>query len=307
MPRPKSSKADKAAKREAKPAPEPEPAPAPEPKPDGWRRYDLIARGSARPSPAGTATFVGLRLLDLPLQYHLLRSGVAEQLVARLGLLPSSSLAGAAVGTARTGVALLDRLGLSSTQLLLLAAATGAAAKQLLWLAYLNGQEFPPRAAALVAAYNTALNVGNALLFAAAATSSAAGSPGLRVSLFSGDVPLAAVVGAGAVAVGLAVETVAEYQRKAFKADARHRSRLCTVGLWRYVRHANYLGYALWRGGYCMIATGWVGGLLFGLVQGWDLGTRAAGVLDEYCSEKYGQQWARYKQEVPYRLVPGLY
>lgn len=306
MPRPKSSKADKAAKREAKPAPDPEPGPEAESKPDGWRRYDLIARGSGRHSPAGTAAFVGLRLLDLPLQYHLLRSGVAEQIVARLGLVPSLASA-AAVGTARTGVALLDRLELSPTQLLLLAAATGAAVKQLFWLAYLNEQEFPPKAAAPVAAYNTALNAGNALLFAAAATSSAVGSPGPRVPLFGGAVPLAAVVGAGAVAVGLAVETVAEYQRKAFKADARNRGQLCTVGLWRYARHVNYLGYALWRGGYCMLATGWVGGLLFGLAQGWDLGTRAAGVLDEYCSEKYGEQWARYKQEVPSRLVPGLY
>jgi hypothetical protein len=37
------------------------------------------------------------------------------------------------------------------------------------------------------------------------------------------------------------------------------------------------------------------------------LGTRAVDVLDAYCSERYGEQWTRFKRDVPYKLVPGIY
>jgi steroid 5-alpha reductase family enzyme len=49
---------------------------------------------------------------------------------------------------------------------------------------------------------------------------------------------LAAVVTLAAIGV----ETVADAQLKRFAADAAHRGRIADVGLWRWVRHPNYVG-----------------------------------------------------------------
>jgi len=56
-----------------------------------------------------------------------------------------------------------------------------------------------------------------------------------------------------------------------------------------------------------MVATGWIGGLAMGFWQGWDLSSRAVQVLDAYCTDRYGEQWAQFKREVPYKIVPGVY
>ncbi|KAK5637135.1 hypothetical protein RRF57_012847 [Xylaria bambusicola] len=105
----------------------------------------------------------------------------------------------------------------------------------------------------------------------------------------------------------MAIETLSERQRAGFKARAENKGRVCKEGLWSWARHVNYFGYVLWRGGYCMVSCGWIGGVLMGLLQGWDLGTRAVAVQDEYCSAKYGEQWSQFKRDVPYRIVPGVY
>jgi steroid 5-alpha reductase family enzyme len=62
---------------------------------------------------------------------------------------------------------------------------------------------------------------------------------------------LAAAVTLGAIAV----EAVADAQLKRFAADPGHRGQVATVGLWRWVRHPNYLGEI----------TFWWGLWLFGL------------------------------------------
>lgn len=264
---------------------------------------DLIRRGSKKPAPAGTATFIGLRLLDIPWQYHLLHNGAADRALALVGL--SAISHGDALSN--TGIALLDNLGLPLPRLLLVAMATGSTLKQIFWQAYLSQEEFPVSSALPVSIYNTLLNTVNTLLFVCASTSSWFSGPTVTVPVLGGRVPLSILVGALAYAAGITIETLSEYQRKVFKRDPRNQGKVCKVGLWRWARHINYFGYALWRGGYCMAASGWVGGLAMGLFQGWDLSSRAVTVLDEYCTDRYGEQWAQFKKEVPYRMVPGIY
>ena len=283
--------------------------------PDGKpkkKQLDLINRGVKRSTPLGTATFIGMRLADIPWQYHLLHNGAAERALSAVGL---SSVAATTAGTAATatGIALLDRLDLPLPRLLLLVMAAGSSAKQIFWLTYLSAEEFPVSAAVPVGIFNTAVNSLNAVLIAGAATSSLVGS-GPRLSSIIpgaspayGDLPLSVFAGALLYAAGITIETLSEYQRKRFKQVARNQGKVCKVGLWRWARHVNYFGYALWRGGYAMVGCGWAGGLLMGLWMGWDLSSRAVSVLDQYCSKRYGEQWAQFKKEVPYRIVPGLY
>lgn len=54
--------------------------------------------------------------------------------------------------------------------------------------------------------------------------------------------------------VGLGGEAIADRQLAAFRADPRHRGRVCQVGLWRYSRHPNYFFEWLHWWGYVALA-----------------------------------------------------
>lgn len=56
-------------------------------------------------------------------------------------------------------------------------------------------------------------------------------------------------------AVGLACETIADWQLARFKANPAHRGQVFDRGLWRYTRHPNYFGdFCVWWGIYLMAA-----------------------------------------------------
>ncbi|RYP83092.1 hypothetical protein DL770_005433 [Monosporascus sp. CRB-9-2] len=291
---------------------------APSPSPQSPRRSakqhrDLVQRGRKKPSPLGTATFVGLRLLDIPLQYALLSPSynLGRRLLSALRITPFPPTTVRSPSLLTTGIAALDGLGVGGA--VLVAMAAGSSLKQILWVTYLSAEEFTPRAVVTVGLFNALFNSVNSLLFLAAATTSLRSLPTIvlpssgRSSRGMAALPLSVAVGAALYATGLALETVSEWQRRAFKARPENAGNVCKVGLWRWARHINYFGYSLWRGAYAMAASGWIGGLVVGFLQGRDLGTRAVDVLDEYCSGRYGDQWAQFKREVPYRIIPGVY
>ncbi|KAI0410995.1 hypothetical protein F5X98DRAFT_71428 [Xylaria grammica] len=304
--------------------------------PDRKKHFDLIRRGEKKPTLSGTLTFVGLRLADIPLQHALLSrsptaagSSLGVRILSSLGLrtifthtstalpssllLPISNLASpsAAPTAGRASLGWMAPLAdLPPTSLLLLLMAAGSAAKQIYWQVALSQESFPASAAAAVSVYNTAVNSANALLFLALGTTSLLSRPLVSFPSSSPDrfsLPLSTIVGTLLYVVGMGIETVSERQRAEFKSRSENKGKVCKEGLWSWARHVNYFGYALWRGGYCMVGCGWIGGLLMGLWQGWDLSQRAVTVNDEYCSGRYGEQWVRFKQEVPYRIIPGIY
>ncbi|KAI0965622.1 hypothetical protein F4678DRAFT_327664 [Xylaria arbuscula] len=307
------------------------------------KHFDLIRRGEKKPTLLGTLTFVGLRLADIPLQHTLLShssptssapGGLGVRILTSLGLrtifthtstaLPSSLLlpitALTSSPSSRSGYAALGWMAplatLTPTSLILLLMSAGSTAKQLYWHLALSQDSFPAPAAAAVSGYNTFVNSANALLFLALGTTSLLSRPRISFPFPSTTsatptevftLPLSTIVGTLLYVAGMAIETISERQRAEFKSRVENKGKVCTEGLWRWARHVNYFGYALWRGGYCMVGSGWVGGLVMGVWQGWDLSSRAVEVNDEYCSNKYGEQWARFKREVPYRIVPGVY
>ncbi|TPX14109.1 uncharacterized protein E0L32_000503 [Thyridium curvatum] len=266
-------------------------------------RYDLINRSEKGTSAAGLLTFVGLRALDPFLQYKILAGGWGAAVLSRLGL---AVVAGQPA--ARTGVSLIDGLGLSLPQLVVLAMAVGSVAKQVFWVAYLNNEVFGPGPAAVVTVYNALFNSANSLMLTAAATSAAlyAGAGGVRIPGL-GFLPLPVAAGAALYAAGVTAETAAELQRKRFKDDPANRGRICDRGLWGLVRHANYAGYAVWRAGYCLASGGLAALFTVGMQPFVDFSTRAIPTMDEYMTGRYGERWAQYKRDVPYRLIPGLW
>jgi len=114
-------------------------------------------------------------------------------------------------------------------------------------------------------------------------------------------------IGSVLYAIGLFLETGSEVQRKAFKDKPENAGKICDEGLWRWARHINYGGYALWRAGYALAAGGWSAGLVMALVQGYHFANIGITNLDYYMSNRYSGQWAKYKQDVKWLLLPGIY
>jgi steroid 5-alpha reductase family enzyme len=189
----------------------------------------------------------------------------------------------------------------------LLAMAVGSSVKQILWLTYICREEFTLPASLAVAAFNTAMNAGNALLLFSAATSATLASPSIPIPWTSQSVSLPIAVGTILYAVGIVLETVPELQRKWFKDQPENKGKICRTGLWGLARHINYGGYTLWRGGYSLAAGGWIAGAAQAAFQAYNFTGRAASAMDEYMTGKYGEQWRRYKNDVQYLLLPGIY
>ncbi|EFQ33236.1 hypothetical protein CGRA01v4_08702 [Colletotrichum graminicola] len=264
------------------------------------KNFDLIKRGVKKPNVPGTLTFIGLRGLDPFLQYQLIAGGLGASILGRIGV-RSIPLDVAALST--TAISILDNLSLPLPHLILLGMSVGSFAKHAYWLVFLSAEEFPVSNAIPVSFYNTLVNSANSLLLIAASTS-VLNSP----RYFPGTaLPYQVVLGSALYAVGMFLETASEWQRKQFKDRPENKGKVIKSGLWSWARHINYGGYAMWRAGYCMAASGFIGGTIMGVWQAVDFLTRGVPALNEYCSKRYGEQWTQFKKEVPWVLIPGIY
>jgi steroid 5-alpha reductase family enzyme len=70
----------------------------------------------------------------------------------------------------------------------------------------------------------------------------------------SGTMGPLAWAGAALAAVGIAFETIGDWQLARFKADAANRGKVLDTGLWRFTRHPNYFGDACVGWGLFLIA-----------------------------------------------------
>jgi steroid 5-alpha reductase family enzyme len=70
-------------------------------------------------------------------------------------------------------------------------------------------------------------------------------------------------MGAGLSLLGLLIETIADAQKFLFKRDPGNRERIMQSGLWRYSRHPNYFGEAVFWWGIGLMGVrvewGWIG------------------------------------------------
>uniref|UniRef100_A0A087XN24 7-dehydrocholesterol reductase n=2 Tax=Poecilia TaxID=8080 RepID=A0A087XN24_POEFO len=91
-------------------------------------------------------------------------------------------------------------------------------------------------------------------------------------------------------------------------ADGRsHRSKLLTSGFWGVARHFNYTGDLMGSLAYCA-ACGFGHILPYFYIVYMTILLVHRCVRDEHrCSSKYGKDWRRYTDTVPYRLIPGLF
>jgi protein-S-isoprenylcysteine O-methyltransferase Ste14 len=264
-----------------------------DPRSDASKKKDLIARGDYTPTPAGKAIFFFLRGIEPALQYSILAHGLGTSVLHRVGLrtLPPGL-------PTRTGISLIDGLGLSPYRLVLLGMAVGAAVKQNIWVTALSGEPMPVVGAIGISVFNAVFNSLSTYAFLTTATSAST----------EADFPQPALlIGGSLYVVGIMTELIAEIQRKRFKTDPNNKGKAYTGGLWSFARHINYGGYTIWRAGYAMAGGGYTLGALVGAFFAWDFTQRAIPILSEYCEKRYGAQWEEFKQKTPYQLIPYIY
>jgi steroid 5-alpha reductase family enzyme len=120
-----------------------------------------------------------------------------------------------------------------------------------------------------------------------------------------------AVVGIVVWAAGFVIETAADAQKSAFKANDGNRGQFITTGLWRYSRHPNYFGEILVWWGIFLYAVPFLHGAAFAVVAGplfiTVLLLFVSGIppLERSADEKYGDDpaYREYKRRTSI-LVP---
>uniref|UniRef100_A0A3Q2PSM6 7-dehydrocholesterol reductase n=1 Tax=Fundulus heteroclitus TaxID=8078 RepID=A0A3Q2PSM6_FUNHE len=86
-----------------------------------------------------------------------------------------------------------------------------------------------------------------------------------------------------------------------------HRSKLLTSGFWGVARHFNYTGDLMGSLAYCA-ACGFSHILPYFYIVYMTILLVHRCIRDEHrCSSKYGKDWKRYTDAVPYRLIPGVF
>jgi protein-S-isoprenylcysteine O-methyltransferase Ste14 len=204
----------------------------------------LLDRGVYRSNIPGSATFIGLRAADPALQYGILRYGLGSSLFAKVGLstLPA--------GPPNTGT-FFDALGLSPYRLIIFGMTSVTAVRQIVWHWLIQREMMDPAAAAAISAFNVVVDTLGSILFTLSATSAS-----LSGSASFPQTPL--LLGAGLFVVGSTLETVADAQVALYKKGGKNEGKLYTAGLSGLTRHANYVGYTIWRTGFAMACGGYV-------------------------------------------------
>ncbi len=105
--------------------------------------------------------------------------------------------------------------------------------------------------------------------------------------------------------LGSYLNTGSELQRKKFKDNPKNKGKLHTQGLFRLVRHPNYLGDSLWVSGWAMMTRNWWAGLIaLACISGFVLGFIPQ--LSAYLASRYGEQYEAWTKKTK-KLVPYIY
>lgn len=228
------------------------------------------------PSPFGKSVFVGLRAADVFWQYNLLYRGWGIQLIEKLG------------GQAVPSSVVLSPLTLTRLQPyygLVTLLSLGSSIKQILHITLVSEQAMDVGSGFTIALFNTTFNTVNTLLSLWAMTSSV--SAGLDSTNFIKTLLSPQIgVGLAAYAIGLSVEAVSEFQRKAFKQDPRNKGKPYGGGLFSLATHINYGAYTVWRAAYALTCGGFVWSATTFTFFFHDFCTRGVPVLDDYMTQK---------------------
>lgn len=258
-------------------------------------KFDAINRGVKGSSPFGTSLFIGLRTLDVFIQYGILAKGLADPILSRLHF-----------ATVSTSSSPIVAFGLPLKPLIMLGMAAGTVIKQIYWVLFIQQEALPVAGALPIAFFNTLFNSPNSILSMTTAATYFAPAVLTTGDEQTGLSPLF-LIGTVQFLLGNIIEVGSEIQRRNYKKDPKNAGKPYTGGLFNLARHINYGAYSMMRSGYALAAGGWVwGSIIAGFFFG-DFASRGVPILDEYCTKRYGASWLEFKKKVPYKLIPGIY
>ncbi|KID96725.1 hypothetical protein MAJ_07352, partial [Metarhizium majus ARSEF 297] len=255
---------------------------------------DFVPRGNKSSSPFNTTLYLSLRAVDCYWQYLVLSQAYGSALIKLLG--------GSIIATPEpyrehhASTPHFDALGLSGYRLVLLAMNVIAAAKHFWFVLNVAEEAWTLTGAIVVGLDNILFDTLNNFLFLCAATSatSQAGETTWNPYL---------AVGLALFIIGIAAECTCEVNRGQFKLNPQNSGKPYTTGLFAIVRHPNYTAFTIWRAGLAVATSGVTYGILIATFFMWDFSNRAVPALDEYCSKRYGDMWADYKQKTRWTLI----
>ncbi|KAM0747089.1 hypothetical protein T439DRAFT_329336 [Meredithblackwellia eburnea MCA 4105] len=230
------------------------------------------------------ALFVALRVGGVGVQQAMWSRGWAAKALYTVGL--------------RTGEGLLFNPSPGTVPGTLVALSAVSAFRHIYWSTMTNPFAQPFSLSIMVATYNCLMDSIGAII--ALRTADQVGLSSLLVLGWK------QYFGIALFGIGIGLEFVLEEQRKSFKKKGENVGKVHDDGLAGVVRHANYLGYTLWRTGIAL-ATGSVGFAIFsGAMQTLTFWKASIPELDGYMSQRYADKWEAYKRKVPYSLFPGI-
>jgi steroid 5-alpha reductase family enzyme len=107
--------------------------------------------------------------------------------------------------------------------------------------------------------------------------------------------------------LGIILHVVADHSKYLFRRDRRNDGKVFSSGVWRLVRHPNYLGFTIWRVAFATAAGGWAFGALLLAGFMYLFADTAVPVCEEYMAKKYGIEWRKVTEKVRWRMIPGLW
>jgi hypothetical protein len=237
----------------------------------------FLPRGDAakKPSPLGTAVYVGLRVADVFIQYGILANHLASPILDLIGTPHISSFASPPPHAIAFGLPLKP--------LLIWGMAVGTVLKQTYWVLNVSNEEMPVGNAIQISVFNTICNSVNSILSLTAASHFLTGS-----SFWENPVEVTPLFlfFTATYTIGTLVEVGSEIQRKWFKQDPRNKGKPYTQGLFGLARHVNYGAYTVMRASYAFACGGWVPGFLVAAFFGTNFARRGIPVLDDYCERR---------------------
>ena len=245
--------------------------------PKDW--MDAMLSREKKPSPLGTAIFVGIRAADVALQYGILRQGWGMKLVSVLG--------GTPVPFATPRDSALVHLGLGPYPAFVTLMTAVGAAEHIIWAIGIKEYELSPYAAVVISGFEVIVNTANTVLACWSLTSQAPSMDvqSVQLSQVVTSSP-AIVIGTSLFAVGIGIQLAAEFQRSIFKSKPESKGKPYGGGLWSFATHINYGAFTLWRSGYALSTGGPTWAVLTFAAFFYDFTQRAIPSLDTYLSDK---------------------
>lgn len=113
------------------------------------------------------------------------------------------------------------------------------------------------------------------------------------------------MVGVGLYLVGSLINTMADYQRFAWKEKIENKGRLYTRGLFKYAMHINYFGDSVMYIGLALIAREWVC-LYVAVGIGVNFIVLQIPMLDRHLKNRYGTAFDDYAKQTK-KFIPFVY